>query len=460
MRTISIIGGGFSGTLLAARLLGARPTAPLRVRLIERRPVVGAGVAYAASDYPYLLNVPAGRMSATADAPREFLDFIRRRNPDVTAEDFLPRSLYGEYLRDLLTSAVAARDACIEFDVVHAVATDLIPAAEAAAFHLVLDDGRRFHTDVAVLCTGAPPSTLHGLAEPPRGLRNYISDPYGAPLDVTRARTALLVGTGLTMADIAMAAADQNPSLQIHALSRHGLLPLTQLPGHGPPANPTFDAQGLLGVPLRSLCRSVRHAAEATLESGGDWRDIIVALRPHGAKIWGSWTEADRGRFLRHVRVYWDIHRHRMPPQTTARMNELLRSGRLSVHAGKLQEIRSADESLQVRWKMRGTSRERTEQVDLVVNCTGATCPIGSWEDPLIRAVIARGLARPDAHGIAFELTDSGAAVGAAGLVTQNLHYVGPMLRARHWEATAVLELRGHVDRLAVALAQRHVGAA
>ena len=91
LRTIVIVGGGFSGTVLAANMLRRPPPGPTRVVLIERGPTVGRGVAYAQRHFPFLLNVPASRMSASSAEPQQFLEFVQRRAPKVSGEDFLPR---------------------------------------------------------------------------------------------------------------------------------------------------------------------------------------------------------------------------------------------------------------------------------------------------------------------------------------------------------------------------------
>jgi uncharacterized NAD(P)/FAD-binding protein YdhS len=62
-RTVAIVGAGFSGTTLAVNLLRQVHAQPLRIVLVERSQLPG-GVVYARRRYPYLLNVPAGRMSA------------------------------------------------------------------------------------------------------------------------------------------------------------------------------------------------------------------------------------------------------------------------------------------------------------------------------------------------------------------------------------------------------------
>ena len=97
-RSIVIVGAGFSGTLVAANLLKAQHWSATRVVLIERAAQMARGAAYAERGYPYLLNVPAGRMSADPNSPLDFLNFAQAHIPDATAEDFLPRELYGRYL--------------------------------------------------------------------------------------------------------------------------------------------------------------------------------------------------------------------------------------------------------------------------------------------------------------------------------------------------------------------------
>src|SRR5277367_1524210 len=103
--TIVIVGAGFSGTVLAGFLLRRPPADATDIVLIERGAAMGRGVAYASSEFPYLLNVPAARLSATSSDPMEFLRFAQQRMPHADGEDFLPRALYGDYLQDLLLQA-------------------------------------------------------------------------------------------------------------------------------------------------------------------------------------------------------------------------------------------------------------------------------------------------------------------------------------------------------------------
>ena len=61
--TVAIIGGGFTGTTLAAQLL-RRSGGSISVALIERGARPGRGVAYGTQCEEHLLNVPAKSMTA------------------------------------------------------------------------------------------------------------------------------------------------------------------------------------------------------------------------------------------------------------------------------------------------------------------------------------------------------------------------------------------------------------
>jgi len=135
LRTIVIVGGGFSGTIVAANLLRRPPPGPTRLILIERAAEVGRGAAYAERSFPYLLNVPASRMSANSAAPREFLEFAQRRMPNVTGEDFLPRSLYGEYLNEVLLAAQLSAPGNIRLEIVRGEAVSLRRVERKTPFH-------------------------------------------------------------------------------------------------------------------------------------------------------------------------------------------------------------------------------------------------------------------------------------------------------------------------------------
>ena len=136
----------------------------------------------------------------------------------------------------------------------------------------------------------------------------------------------------------------------------------------------------------------------------------------------------------------------------TASSNSKHRS-RLAIEPGRIVGTRRIKDGIVVTWRPRGSSRLREDLVDAVVNVTGPDSNPSRSNCPLVQSLLSEGLCRPDDLKLGWETDDRGRLVAADGRASDVLYYVGPLLRARHWEATAVPELRGHVDRTAAAIA-------
>ncbi len=135
-----------------------------------------------------------------------------------------------------------------------------------------------------------------------------------------------------------------------------------------------------------------------------------------------------------------------------SRLASLRREGKLKVNAGRIESVTPADGRLRVHWSPRdGAPAELT--VDLLVNATGPDYAVARGGVPLLNSLRAAGLVSEDALHLGLRTAGFGACVGAQGRVTDGLYYLGPMLRAGYWEATAAAELRDHAERLAAYLA-------
>jgi uncharacterized NAD(P)/FAD-binding protein YdhS len=418
---------------------------PLRIILIERRAQIGRGLAYSEAACRHLLNVPASRMSANPVIPSEFFDFARGRDPTVGIDDFLPRGLYGEYLQDSLHRAQTGTTT--DCQIVHG-AVRAITGGAGRPFTLYLDGIPPINADRVALCIGAPPPASVCRIEPAAKAQGYSGFAYEPRIEFAGDREILLLGTGLTMADIAIAADTQNSSIVVHALSRHGLLPKAQSAGPSVTAN-LFDIDALPDTSLRTVFRYSRTMADEVARRGGDWRDAVVALRGIASRLWTEWTEADRRRFLRHIRALWDINRHRLPPQTMTHLQRMQDANRLHVHAGQIRELSIEGGRIRADWVSRQDAEPRVGWFDRVINCTGASCRLEDWQDPLVQALRSEGLICADALGLGLRTGQKGVAIGSSGAPTDNLYYLGPMLRADYWEATATNELRNHAANLA-----------
>ncbi len=464
---VVLVGSGFSGTLVAVHLLRHRGARPPRIVLIERNPGRRArGVAYGTRRHAHLLNVPVAKMSAFPDMPEHFHEWARRREPDTPPTAFLPRMSYGDYLREVLDEAEAAASATANDDGngarlerIDDEAIDVEPRSEQPpGGRVVLRSGRIIDADRVVFAFGnfppADPPVAAGAAV--YANTRYVRDPWvrGALDAFTPDEPVLLIGTGLTMLDVVLALRERGHRARLHALSRHGLLPQTHYAVAPLAAAPDWTPTASSGLLLRELVRRVRDEVRHAAATKADWRAVIDSLRAHTPSWWRALPEAERRRFLRHVRHFWDAHRHRVAPQVADVVGDLIASGQLNVHAGRITKYRVDTSGIEVHWRRRGDTNaaESSLRVARIVNCTGPNTNLEALREPLLDALRARGLLRPDSLALGCETANDGALVGADGTTSATLYTLGSWRRPLLWETTAVPEIRAQAAALAAAL--------
>jgi len=449
-KRVAIVGAGFSGTVLAANLLRQpSPDTPTEIILIERARAMGPGLAYASRDQTYLLNVPAGRLSADSRDPLQFLRFAQETLPESGPEDFLPRSLYGEYLQRVLL--LAERDAAPGLRLVRLFGdvTRISRSHDEALFSLDLSGRDAVLANLVVLAVGnAPPSTLpiaRSLVDHPA----YRADAWSLPRSLGDEHRVVILGNGLTMADVALSlSGDAGRPPHMVSISRRGLLPHTQSTFR-PAAHANASAALMQATSIRKLIAVSRRMAHESAKVGGDWREVVTLLRNVGPQIWQGLADVERRRFLRHAQSHWDVHRHRLPPTMATRIEALRRNGDLEVNAGRIVDMQPVGEQIRVSWRSRGTQTLRSVVADLVVNATGPNYAVTQSTEPLLRSMRQSGMISEDSLELGIRTDDQGACVGADGTADERLFYLGPMLRASYWEATAATELRDHAEKLA-----------
>ncbi|MDF7777084.1 FAD/NAD(P)-binding protein [Sphingomonas sp. AOB5] len=430
---VAIIGAGFSGTLQAINLL--RHDGP-RATLIERAPQPGVGLAYGSAHPSHVLNVRAGNMSALPDDPGHFVRWLERRGVADATTAFIPRVTYGEYLREMLDET--RRTAGDRLAIVQGEVEDL-DVGETATIRLA---DRTIHADAAVLAVGnLPPHSPPGLDPDKLSAERYKGDPWdrSMPEGLSDGDTVLIIGTGLTMVDVALTLDAHGYRGKIVALSRRGLLPRP----HGPGADwkkiderPDTNASSLLGT--------VRARADAI-----GWRNAVDELRPFTQPMWGNATEDQRARFLRHLRPWWDVHRHRLAPEVHARLHAIIDRGQLTVHAGKTLSFDERADGIALSWRPRGSEASETLLAQRIVNCTGPLTDLARTAEPLLRKLAARGTIRADEARLGIDVDNQAQTINAQGKINPALYALGPMTRGAFWEIVAVPDIRTQTWNLA-----------
>jgi uncharacterized NAD(P)/FAD-binding protein YdhS len=457
-RTIAIVGAGFTGALLTLHLL-ARCSDQDRVLLIEKSPRLGAGLAYSTGNPNHLLNVRAGNMSAFSAAPDHFVQWLRALPPPLSNQlagppeptGFAPRGLFGAYVQQCLADAVwrGARG-----DRLTIVSDEVVGITRhpGGGLSLRLAIGRTLAADTAVLAIGNFP--------PRAGSGPIFGDPWDerATSDLDPEAAVLILGTGLTMVDTVISLLDRGHRGPIHAISRRGLLPRQHV-GAIPdetgeirlPRPWTFDPPPA-GDSLVRLTHDVRRTVQRAERLGRGWRSVIDGLRPHTQRLWQELSAADRRRFLRHLRPWWDVHRHRAAPQVMARITEARERGQFTITAARVLGTHADKRGVTLRLALRGSGEAAALSGDRLIDCTGLNGDCTTIEQPLLKQLLADGLVRPDPLSIGLEVTRTGAVIGSDGAAAGDLYALGPITRGTFWEIIAVPDLRGACEGLAARL--------
>lgn len=445
--TIAIIGAGFSGTLTAVNLLRAEPPARLRVVLIEKEPVPGRGLAYRFGDDNLLLNVPAGNMSALADDPDHFVRYCQDVDPAFNAKSFISRRLYGEYLEHTLARAEASRPGILEKRKGEAIA--VLPDTASGTFTIELADGAVLRASQVVLALGhfppRPPASM------PQHLRHCLISPWDfSALDrLDPQRPVAILGMGHTAIDAVFRLTSCNDTRKVILISRHGLLPHAHRFNPHPPAAAGYPDY-LAGLPptIRAYTHALRLEVKRREAAGDNWRDVINDLRPHIPRLWQGLPEVEQRRFLKTIVPYWDIYRHRLAPSAARRLENLLASGQVEKIAGHISDFALQENDLVIGIKVRGGSF-RHLRVGALVNCTGPNYDLSALSQPLVAQLKQAELIRQDSLKLGLLVDDDYRLIDLGNQPLKGLFYIGPMLKAKYWEAIAVPELRIHASRLA-----------
>ena len=451
-RTIAVIGAGFSGALTTLHLL-KHCTPEDRILLIEKNQHFGLGLAYSTGNPNHLLNVRASNMSAFADQPDDFVKWLQHLPPEEAAKlhetpgpnSFVPRGLYGRYIQQLLGDRIWHPDNDLNVFLVtdEAVALHRRQTAkqDGHAWEVELAVGRRLAADLVILAIGNFPAA--------RAQPGIFKDPWHPQALDKLEPTApvLLLGTGLTMVDTVISLLDRGHRGPIHAVSRRGQLPRV----HGAVAQPWRFAQPPQAHSLRQLVREIRATIRQAAAEGVDWRAVIDGLRPHTQRLWLDMPIAERQRFLRHLRPWWDVHRHRAAPRIHARITDAIDRGQLIITAARLGKITPCIGTVEVEMtaKSGGTNKLNVERV---IDCTGLQSDCAKLDSPLIKQLLADGHIQPDQLRLGIETDVTGAAIDARSHISDDLFVVGPMTKGTFWEIVAVPDIRRACEQLAIHL--------
>ncbi len=463
-----IIGGGFSGIALAVNLIN-RASFPLDITLIDSATSFGKGVAFATQNPQHPLNVRALHMGLLPETPDDFYHWLKA-NPqrwkaldpsfqglDFSPQSYVPRMIYGLYLEDLFNDAqTKAKQKGIRLTVIQAQAQD-VNLLSSDLLEIVLSTGSSISVDRLILATGVSPCKKLPFEHPhllnDRRYTTNVWDPH--PESILRNMPMpqdeiIIIGTGLTMADVVATLIDRGFRGNILAVSPSGSVAqphLAALPVKMPLVNIAKYAMTLL-----NLFKGFRQELDRTTQEGYDWRSLIDTLRPSLPKLWQGLTVVEKKQFLRHLYSLWNKHRHRLPPESAALLMHLQEEKKLHIIAGHVEEIdNSHPERLQVRIRIKDKAASQRIEVGHAINCCGPEYRLTKQPNVLLQNLLNKELIRPDALDLGIALSPEGWVQGKA---PERIYTLGALLFGERFETTSVPEIREQAAEIAERLLQ------
>ncbi len=445
--TIAIIGSGLSGTLTAINLL--RQEVPVHITLYEQEAQqLNRGAAYTKNNIYQPLNVPIDRMSLFSNQPDHFYHWLREDEQRIKVciygierDNYVPRKVFGDYLKDTFNNIVAETGDLHHIAIAKNKVTAIIPAGDG--YDVESAEGNNHYHQVILASGNVPPQKAIFLPEHCRDLDLPIVHSWKGLPHIDSRKQVLIVGSGLSMVDAIIELDKQGFKGQIRVLSRHGLIPLPEVPE--PHNHLTLTINPSVYKQLTAF-RALAKEAEA---HGSGWRTIFHNIRPQIPALWQALTDEEKQRFLRHVQPYWEVHRHRVPQFSYQLIQNLIAAGRLQLLKGRITDIdNSTNGKVTVTYRPRHTQARVSFDTDLIVNCTGPVTDLSRCGDPLMEQLIQSGAAATGPLEMGLNTNEKGEVINANGQVQKGLFAMGSLRKGNLWESTALREIRQQAEAL------------
>ncbi|WP_244662068.1 FAD/NAD(P)-binding protein [Mesorhizobium huakuii] len=447
---IAIVGGGFSGAATAFHLARLLPAGAADIVVVEPREGLGYGLAYSTPDPSHRINVPASRMTLISGQNSHFADWMEQTgaivdDPEAIAANgalYPQRRVFGRYVESHLQPLLFGKT------IRHVRSAVASVELSGQGYHLILADGGTLAADALVIATTHPPPALPSPLQSVASAAGLVANPY----DLERLEAigcddhVLVVGTGLTSADV-IATLDRNGHRgRITALSRHGYRSRGHAATH---VDPIGDFAGLPSRSATALLRRIRSTIATAAQQGEGWHPVLDAVRRQGQIIWQALPLGEQRRLVRHLRALWDVHRFRIAPQVAAALDRRVAEGTLAYRAASITGAVQVDGRIRLTLRPRRESTQATETFDRVVVTTGPAHADIFRTNPAIAALGRMGLVRLDPNGLGLETDAHGRAVGASGRPIDSIFVSGPLARGSVGELMGIPEVTAHAELVA-----------
>jgi uncharacterized NAD(P)/FAD-binding protein YdhS len=459
-RKIAIVGSGLSGSLTAINLLKTLHEETIIYLIEEKLEQFCRGVAYS-NDYLYQpLNVPAGNMSLFSDESDDFIDWLNSNKgkyngelQNLTRNSFVPRKIFGDYLTARFEEA-QSKNKLVEVKKIFDEAVDVSPMRENNLYRVILKSENMLKVDKVIFAFGNfNPPRLRVTNEEFYESKFYIGNPWQQNIlkTISASDPVLLIGSGLTMVDVVVNLILNSHSAKIYVISRHGLIPRT----HNTPSRCVSELPKNLFNNLEELLNWIKSEILKSAPQGDSWRSVIDSLRNDTQLIWKKLPTGEKKKFLRHLRPYWDVHRHRMPAESASYISQVLHSRQLQIIPARINDFIIEEDFANVYFRLSNDKSQMKLKVKKVINCTGPESNFNRIDKPLIKNLLRNGLITTDELKLGLLNDADGKLIDKNGTTNKDLFLIGPPRKSTLWESVALRELRQQAEKLAKVLNQK-----
>lgn len=439
-KKVLIIGGGFSGMMTAINLI--KEEADVLITIINDTYEPSLGAAYSTTNFVHLLNVPAGKMSAFANNPSDFIDWLKSKEEynhlitDSIENEFIPRAIYGVYLAEIVEKYKSHP----KINWINGTAYDIRITDEG--YDVILKNNDCYSGNFLILASGnILPSNPPIKNETFYSSKNYFRNPWNDSFlnKMNRNKPVLIIGTGLTMIDCVLSLKSIQFKEKIYAISPRGYIPRPHTKAE---IYPDFYSE-IKDQSLLAIFKAVRKHIKKAEDTGIPWQSVIDSLRPHVQEIWKSFSDKEKLQFISHVRHIWGVARHRLPQHIHSEIDDLIKTGQLEIIGGRINNIIETNENeLNVEVLLRKQKSYKTIKASCAINCTGPQTNYNTIENELYQNLIQKKIILPDANRLGIKATINYEILKSESTVHKNMYAIGSLLRGVLWETTAVPELK------------------
>ena len=453
---VAIVGGGFTGAVVAANLARNAASDGAAIVVFEPRGRLGAGLAYDTGNPAHRTNVPAARMSLVPDDPDDFLNWLSARgeprgDPDARAADgnlYVRRAVFGRYVGEFVAPYVRSGK------VVHRRERVARIERDGTRWRLRSDVGTELLADIVVIATTHPaPCAPKNLAQALDGHPRFVADTTvaGSLACLRPDDHVLVLGSGLTAADVIASLRLADHRGAIVALSRRGL----RSRGHaGKTQEPFGDFVSDPATTALGLLRRVRLAVRQAAAAGLSWHAVFDALRGQGAQVWRALPVAERRRLVQRLRPFWDAHRFRVAPQIDDAIRQAIDAGQLRILAASIEGVERYGQVVAVDIRHRQTRLRERLLFDACVVTTGPAHTGILSSQGWLADLASKGWLRLDNVGLGLACDEASRAIGASGVAERSLIIAGPLARGTFGELMGLPQVNDHAIFIADEIAE------